>query len=382
VLKVELRLIREGYDRKTCWVHARSGFFPKTDWGIITMQKLRLNSSDIFSELNDMLSLDGGRTWSEPQAHTDSLARWPLPGGMEEGICDFTPMWHAASGAMLGTGSTIIYKDDEQIPNPKPRFTGYSVYQPERRQWSPWRKLQLPELKKYYSTGAGCTQRVDLPDGNILLPVYMPQMHTASGIYQFQSISTVFLCAFDGVNLTFIRQGNDMTLPEGRGCCEPSLVSFQGRYYLTLRNDFTALVAVSDDGLHYSEPIVWRFDDGQELGSYNTQQHWLCCGGRLYLVYTRRGADNDHVLRHRAPLFLAEVDHEHLQVIRRTEQILVPEHGAALGNFGVTSVSKDESWVVVSEWMQTTPPNPFDCRNCEKYGSNNRVFLAVVRSSK
>ncbi|MPN17599.1 hypothetical protein SDC9_164954 [bioreactor metagenome] len=100
--------------------------------------------------------------------------------------------------------------------------------------------------------------------------------------------------------------------------------------------------------------------------------------GRLYLVYTRKGANNDHIPRHRAPLFIAEVDPERLCVIRATEQIVVPERGARLGNFGITRVSDRESWVTVSEWMQTTWPDPWDCTVCEKYGADNRVYVAKL----
>jgi hypothetical protein len=35
---------------------------------------------------------------------------------------------------------------------------------------------------------------------------------------------------------------------------------------------------------------VLKHDDGAELGSYNTQQHWLSHGDGLFLMYTRRGA--------------------------------------------------------------------------------------------
>ncbi|MFO0919905.1 MAG: hypothetical protein U0872_16530 [Planctomycetaceae bacterium] len=45
------------------------------------------------------------------------------------------------------------------------------------------------------------------------------------------------------------------------------------------------------------------------------------------MAYTRRGANNDHIARHRAPLFVAQVDLQSLQVIRSTEQILLPERG-------------------------------------------------------
>jgi hypothetical protein len=33
-------------------------------------------------------------------------------------------------------------------------------------------------------------------------------------------------------------------------------------------------------------------DDGQELGSYNTQAHWLVPNNVLFLSYTRQGANN------------------------------------------------------------------------------------------
>lgn len=64
-------------------------------------------------------------------------------------------------------------------------------------------------------------------------------------------------------------------------------------------------VAVSKDGLHYGKPIEWKFDNGESLGNYNTQQHWVSHSDGLYLVYTRKGANNDNVIRHRAPLFMA-----------------------------------------------------------------------------
>jgi hypothetical protein len=100
----------------------------------------------------------------------------------------------------------------------------------------------------------------------------------------------------------------------------------------------------------------------------------------LYLVYTRRNANNDHIFRHRAPLFIAQVDPEKLCVIRETEQILVPERGARLCNFGVVRVSENESWVAVTEWMQAKAPNQYDYAACEKYGSDNCIYLAKINS--
>lgn len=87
-------------------------------------------------------------------------------------------------------------------------------------------------------------------------------------------------------------------------------------------------------------------------------------------MYTRTGANNDHVFRHRAPLLMARVDPEQLCVLRHTERMLVPRRGARLGNFGVTEVTPNETWVTVAEWMQPA--------GVEKYGSDNSIFAVKL----
>src|SRR5690606_15357232 len=116
-------------------------------------------------------------------------------------------------------------------------------------------------------------------------------------------------------------------------------------------NDEAGYVTTSGDGRTFDEPVAWAFDDGALLGNYNTQQHWVTRPDGLYLVYTRRGAGNDHVFRHRAPLFIARVDPEKRRIVRSSERVLVPNHGARLGNVGVTEVTPSETWVTVTEWM-------------------------------
>src|SRR5690606_209744 len=154
----------------------------------------------------------------------------------------------------------------------------------------------------------------------------------------------------------------------------PSLTKFNDEYFLTIRNDLCGYVTRSKDGLEYGPIKTWKFDDGTDLGNYNTQQHWVTHSDGLFLVYTRRGANNDHVTRHRAPLFMGQVDTDRLCIIRKTEQILVPERGAKLGNFGVTTVSPEETWVTVSEWMQPI--------GVEKYGSDGSVWVARIHWNK
>src|SRR5690606_8737114 len=110
----------------------------------------------------------------------------------------------------------------------------------------------------------------------------------------------------------------------------------------------------------------------QVLGSYNTQQHWVTHSDALYLVYTRRGANNDHVFRHRAPLFIGQVDPEKLCVLRNTEQVLMPETGVDLGNFGVMDLNPRETWVVTSE--ASFPKDRLD--------EPNRILLARIHWAK
>lgn len=388
-MNINLQTIHSGYDRKTCWVHARPGMVPAKAAGrpadqppsiVVTMHALRLSGDDVFYPICDMRSDDGGKTWTEPTPHTDAFARRREENDIEEGICDFSPQWHEKTGVLLGTGHSVRYRNDNLTPAPRPRSTTYSVYDPDARAWSLWQKLVTPDDPKFFSEGAGSTQRVDLPDGDILLPTYLALPGKTTNAFDIQCVSTVMRCGFDGQNLTYKEHGTELTVSEPRGLGEPSLVQCGGRYFLTLRNDEAGYVCASSDGLHFDQPKRWTFDDGKDLGNYNTQQHWLTLGNELYLIYTRRGANNDHIPRHRAPLFIAQVDTDRLCVIRETEKILVPQRGARLGNFGVCKINENESWVVVSEWMQTTPPDPFDCTVCEKYGSDNSIFLAKIKS--
>ncbi|WP_339735948.1 sialidase family protein [uncultured Gimesia sp.] len=366
---VDLRTVTEGFDGKTCWVQARAGAIPQTGpfpaTVVLTTQKLLLTGSDVFYALNEFRTSDG-EDWVGPIKH-DTLARRRLSDTREIAICDFTPGWHAKTKKLLGTGHSVRYEHNK-VMHVRKRSVAYSVYDQDNHTWSEWATMKMPDRPEFENCGAGSAQRVDLEDGTILLPVYF-KTKTAK-----QYSSAVVLCDFDGEKLTYKKHGSAHTIPVKRGLYEPSLTKFQNKYYLTMRNDEKGYVSVSDDGLNYSEPIVWKFDDGQELGNYNTQQHWVAHSEKLFLVYTRRGANNDHVFRHRAPLFMAEVDPKTLRVIRKTEQIIVPEKGARMGNFAVVDISPSETWVVVAEWMQPI--------GIEKYGSNNRIYTSRIKWSR
>jgi hypothetical protein len=276
---------------------------------------------------------------------------------------------------LLGIGHNVRYQNNKVMPM-RQRETVYSVYDPEKRTWRAWEALDMPDADRFYGAGAGSVQRLDLANGDILLPIYF----TPRG-EKFSRVS-VLRCGFDGKRLTVKEIGNELRMDTDRGLGEPSITRFHNLFYLTLRHDKGAYVSTSKDGLHFSDPRPWVWDDGKELGSYNTQAHWVTHDDGLFLVYTRRGANNDHIPRNRAPLFIGQVDTENLCVLRATERELMPQRGAKLGNFGITEVNENETWVTDAEWMQTNGPNYANFEECMKYGSNNAVFAARIQWKK
>src|SRR5262249_23932346 len=134
--------------------------------------------------------------------------------------------------------------------------TPYAVYDPATRQWSAWRTLDMPADEKFGYARAGCTQRVDLPNGDILLTLYFRPLEQETT----RHASTVCRCWFDGTTLSYVEYGDELRLEEKRGLVEPSLVEFAGRYFLTLRNDTRAYVTRGTDGLRFEPIRPWTFD--------------------------------------------------------------------------------------------------------------------------
>ncbi|GAA5221872.1 hypothetical protein [Membranihabitans marinus] len=360
------------FDGEKCWVHPRAGIVPKLGEGknprvVMTMNTLDLIGSDVFKGMYGMQTDDMGQNWTEAEKIPGLTPRFEEIDSVQRPVAasDFWPQYHRKSGVLLGIGHTVVYTPEWKVVMPRPRQTSYSVYDESTGEWREWKKLAMPNEEKFVNAGAGCAQRYDNKDGTIFLPLSFYPSGKNSHI-------TVVKCGFDGRDLTYISQGNELNVDDDtRGLHEASMTRYKGKYYMTIRNDKKGFITSSDDGLQYQPIRPWTFDDGSDLGSYNTQQHWVTHSKGLFLVYTRRGANNDHVFRHRAPLFMARVDEEKMCVIRSTERILVEEKGARLGNFGVCDVSKDETWVTVSEWMQP--------KGVEKYGSDGSVWIAKIK---
>jgi lysophospholipase L1-like esterase len=369
---VKLDVMHQELSSDFCWFHPRVAAIPVADSEtpivICTLQK-HLGVSDHYSGLYFMRSEDGGSTWTPPTLPKE--LDWKKVNGETIAVCDVTPGWHRQSGKLLAIGIKLRYSDagEHLLDQPRSHQCAYATYDPRTGAWTEWKMLAMPdEETKHFLVGPGCVQWLVRPDGTLLVPMYFKSKDNER--YQ----STVLHCRFDGTTMELIEKGDELGLEEGRGLYEPSLALFQGTYYLTLRNDARGYVTTSQDGLHFEPVQPWTFDDGSELGSYNTQQHWLVHDQGLFLSYTRRGANNDHIARNRAPVFLAQVDPAKKHVIRATEKVLMPERGVMLGNFGAAAITPNESWVTDAEYMDEGKVHP--------RGANGSVFAARVQWSQ
>lgn len=362
---VAVETVFHGRQRNECWFEPSIALVPAGRNGplpavIVTVSQL--NGNDIGPHHYTWTRDFGGR-WSNP-AQSQGLQVNPLANDVFEKPW-ISPFYHRASDTLLLLGRTCFTQDTLPRPGVKgeshalwsPRAKGMvlradlicSQWDPERQDAAPWQRVAWQShfagtgIDRVYSSDV--CQRLELPDGSILCPVTL-------GAGEGRGQAGVLRLHWDGTCLRLAERGNILTCNDVRGFHEPSLAWHDGRYLLTLRNDLRGYVAVSEDGLHFADPVPWTFDDGTELGSYNTQQHWLRQGETLFLVYTRRSELSHGVVRHRAPLFMAEVDVSGPCVVRRTERVIIPENGARMGNFCTLSLNEHDAWVVTGEWLQ------------------------------
>lgn len=373
IKEVQLDTAHSGFDGVYCWVHPRAGAIPgKTAQDdptvVMTMQTLWLKGSDVFGGLNEMRTSDLGKTWVGPYETT--FTHREEPNGITAGVCDFTPRWHEQSGKLIGTGHTVRYENNHVQKGRRKRETSFALYDADKHTWSDWDVVQMPDMKeKFYHSGSGCGQRFDLENGDMMIPFYF-----SDGRNPHRKVS-VMRCRFDGEKVNYVEHGTELDLPTHRGALEPSLTRYQDQFFVTIRHgDGHGYVSRCDDGLNFPPAQRWTWDDGSEFPTGDTQQHWITHSDGLFLAFTYKRDDNKHVFRHRAPLFMAEVDPENLTLKRSTLRTLVPERGARLGNFQVVEVNQHETWVTVTEWMQPI--------GCEKYGSDNSVFVARIKWAK
>lgn len=316
---------------------------------LMTMQTIE--GSDVFGPVHWTRTDDLGRTWSDP-APIPALGPEAAPGGLVRGVSDVVPDVHPGSGRVLALGHDLFWRDGVLVRPQPPRVPVYCVGD-GRGAWGPRRVLEWDEPEAGAIYTAGCGQRVWVGADELLVAVsYGPPGRPDRRV-------TALRCGFDGERLQVLARGGELRLPVRRGLLEPSLAAFGGLYWMTLRaEDGHGYVTASRDGLAYDPIRPWCFEDGEALVMSTTQQHWLATAHGLFLVYTRLDDTNARVMRHRAPLYLAEVDPERRCLVRATERVVLPYRGdplaapediARMGNFHTLAVTPEEAWVVAGE---------------------------------
>jgi len=338
------------------WFHPRACMVPHADGQLRPLMTLQaINGSDFFGPVHWTTAAADGRHWSAPQPIA-AFDQRPVPrhAGLRAGVCDVVPEYHPPTNTVLAVGHVVFYRGERFSRGDQlARYPLYAVRKADGS-WSERRRLEWDDPRGSFIYTNNCGQRIVLPDSDILLAFsFGPQS-------EGRSVAGV-RCHFDGKRLAVKEVGPALTLPVGRGLLEPSVTTFAGRFFLTIRaEDGHGYVSMSDDNLHWQPQKAWSWDDGSPIGMSTTQQHWLTHSDGLFLVYTREDPANQNVVRWRSPLFVAAVDPDRLVLIRDSEQIVLPIVGDGvnhpdevplMGNFHVTNASPDESWVTVGSWQ-------------------------------
>lgn len=343
-------IIWNGRQGGTTWFHPRATRLPD---GSVLMTCQSVTGSDVFGPVHWSKTNDGGQTWSTPQPIA-ALARRNIDGGLQEGVCDVVPEYHAPTQTVLAMGHNVYYQGTSLTKPNTDRFAVYIVGDGDG-QWSERKKLEWDDPRASAMYTCNCAQRITFANGDVLIPLsFGPVERPARGV-------TTVRAAFDGENLQIVETGSELRLDIKRGLLEPSLTVFNGLYYMTIRaEDGHGYVSTSPDGLSWPAMAPWSFDNGELLEMSSTQQRWLTHSDELFLVYTRKTADNPGVARWRAPLFVAQVDTKRNCLLRATEQVVLPLIGdghapgdvvARMGNFHIVNATPQESWITVGEEM-------------------------------
>ena len=374
------------------WMQARTAHVPGEGSLSVTIMNQTLNRFvHDYGDIYQTISRDHGGTWSAP-AKVPSLQRAKTADGYEWAPSDMWNQWHPKSGMVVAAGVSFHFAEGRHEHQLR-RQVAYAVMDPSTTGWGSLQALELPERDQQpVSAGTECRLQPARRSARrrcVVTRELSSLRHSRRGCEYLRLLGRRAsqqhrgaLCLrrakadLQGTRHTTLhnwrpfapaaeRRGVEFS---ARGLAEPSLAAFDGAFFLTLRSDHSAFVTKGNDGINFDQVREWTFDDGEILGSYCTQQHWATIGGRLYLLYCRPTGRNDHIFRHRAPIFIAEVDPERLQVIRDTERAAIPENNAGMGNFGVCQISDTECWVTCGDGM----------RSGARKGDVNKVMLSKV----
>ena len=352
-MKIETSVIwnnRSG--ENTSWFHPRCC---RLEGGKLFMSLQSIGGGDFYGPVHE--SIFDGVKWSDP-VEIPGLGWEKSVEDISEGVCDVVPYDHAPTGTVLAIGHNVYYRDGalfdslgdwEERKGPVVcRFPVWSIRNREGKWIKSRKKLFVPGMEECSMYSCGSSQWFFRGEDEVYIPL----------TFGFWNRTDRMVCSakfrYDGENLEFMEKGNTLELPVNRGLLEPSLLDCGNRVLLTIRaEDGCGYNAVSTDGLHWGGMTPWQFDTGEVLKMSTTQQHFLKCGGKIFLVYTRDTGDNSHVMRFRTPLFMAEITPE-LELVKESETVVFPmidegKHAPGMGNFQCYALSEKEAVITVGE---------------------------------
>ncbi len=247
-----------GFDGKFC----KTSPCVATDWrgtALLTYDKLLLSGCDVTYGQYLCRSTDGGRTWSAPKRVE------AFPDRFEHGHRITTgagPRYSRHYDRWFGLGCTQTMMGDQRpmdgMVNGRPTMTPiWATLDAERGEYGPARQLPFPLP---YSKALPFGEPVETEDGELIVPFYFCGVESETKADAWSPVSEVVCVSyrFVGDELKVARVGRPLAVPElKRGLCEPSLVRFKGRYYLTLRSDEYGAWTESADGLNFGEVRPW-----------------------------------------------------------------------------------------------------------------------------
>ena len=142
----------------TTWFHPRGCLIPtpKGPLAFLTMQEIA--GSDYFGPPHWSESRDQAKTWSEPKP-VPGLGNGPFQEGIQQGVCDVVPEYHAKTDTVLAVGYRAYYKDGKHYAPQRPLYPVYFVRQPDGY-WTAPQKLLWDDPRFAVLLSAGCGQRV------------------------------------------------------------------------------------------------------------------------------------------------------------------------------------------------------------------------------
>ena len=368
ITKIERQTVLKGRKNNQCWFSPLMCMIPSDvgdDSPIVHVHVTQQVANDL-GPMHILRTSNSGKSWSLP-AESLRLEKIPYDDDSFESPT-LAPLYHNKTRKLLGYGNTVFSRDKmldsgvkgealayDRLPERKNIF---AVWDEGQGDWDNWQQMCVD--KRIYENGITdilvqpCNQAVELGDGTILLPAVVEHKDI-----EFNRATTL-VCEFDGVNFVITDIGSLVGIDKPGGLHEPSIIRFNEKFYMTIRSDcadFRMYLSESDDGVDWQGISAWRWDDGSEVETENTQQHWLELAGEVYLVYTRVSEMSNGVFRSRAPLFIAKVDTDKMCLIRESEQIVFPAKDARMGNFTVGNISANQAWVMTGEWIEQYNPD-------------------------